>query len=251
MAHFYILYCITNKINGKFYIGVHQTENIHDDYYGSGKLIKAAIAKYGIENFNKEILHVYTKKSDAYKKEKELVTEELVKNKQCYNIKEGGRGGFDHIRRVNLHFSSRNKKVIHNPITNQQTKVKPEDIEKYIEEGWILGFKPDAIQKMSLSGKTKIQSKEHKQKNSEAKKNSLRMHDPKTGKHKFVKLELVEQMSAQGWQPFTHGKGYKSIYFPLTMEQKRVSPDNLNLWLDKGWCLGFSPQAKANMSKKL
>lgn len=49
MKHFYIIYKITNKVNQKFYIGIHKTENINDDYYGSGHCIKAAIKKYGID----------------------------------------------------------------------------------------------------------------------------------------------------------------------------------------------------------
>jgi len=72
MAHFYILYRINNKVNGKFYIGVHKTNNIHDDYFGSGHKIKAAIAKHGKENFEKEIIQVFTNGVEAFNKEQEL-----------------------------------------------------------------------------------------------------------------------------------------------------------------------------------
>jgi len=40
MKKHYLVYQITNLINYKIYIGVHQTYDINDCYMGSGKLIK-------------------------------------------------------------------------------------------------------------------------------------------------------------------------------------------------------------------
>ena len=54
----YIIYQITNTVNGKIYIGKHQTTDVNDSYMGSGKLLKAAINKYGLAAFKKEILHI-------------------------------------------------------------------------------------------------------------------------------------------------------------------------------------------------
>lgn len=90
---FYLIYKITNKVNGKFYIGAHKTKSIDDGYMGSGKYLKRAINKYGIENFKKEILCYCSSESEMWYKESEMV----VMNENSYNLKKGGYGGWDHI----------------------------------------------------------------------------------------------------------------------------------------------------------
>ena len=70
----FTVYRITNIINKKTYIGVHKTSNPNDSYMGSGLAIKAAIHKYGRENFYKEILLITEDKQQAYDLEMELIT---------------------------------------------------------------------------------------------------------------------------------------------------------------------------------
>lgn len=90
---FYTIYKITNTVNNKYYIGKHQTKDLSDGYMGSGTLLKRAIKKYGVENFSKEILHVFETEEEMNAKEKELV--QLSEN--SYNLCEGGKGGFGYI----------------------------------------------------------------------------------------------------------------------------------------------------------
>lgn len=93
----YVVYKTTNLVNSKYYIGVHRTNDPNDDYLGSGKLIKRAIKKYGVSSFKKEILFLFDSVEDAYNKEKELVTLEEINSEICYNLKEGGEGGWGYV----------------------------------------------------------------------------------------------------------------------------------------------------------
>lgn len=85
-------------MNEKFYIGVHKTNKTTDNYLGSGKILKRAIEKYGVENFKRIILFETENREEAYAKEKELV--EISTN--SYNLKSGGEGGFDFINKNKL-----------------------------------------------------------------------------------------------------------------------------------------------------
>jgi len=92
----YTIYRTTNLLNGKFYIGKHQTENPNDSYLGSGKALVSAIRLHGKDNFRKEIIHDFDSETEMNDAEKAIITEELVKNPQCYNVGIGGEGGPHH-----------------------------------------------------------------------------------------------------------------------------------------------------------
>lgn len=99
---FYTIYKITNLINGKIYIGKHKTDDLLDDYMGSGKLLIRSQKKYGIENFRKEILFVFLSEKEMNDKEKELVTEEFCAKEDTYNLCIGGHGGFGYLNSKNF-----------------------------------------------------------------------------------------------------------------------------------------------------
>lgn len=87
---YHYFYKITNKINGHYYYGVHNTDNVDDGYMGSGVRLRYAYKKYGIENFVKDILMYFDTSEEAFKYESDVVTESLVRNNDCYNCELGG-----------------------------------------------------------------------------------------------------------------------------------------------------------------
>lgn len=91
---FYYFYKITNKINGKYYYGVHSTNNIEDGYMGSGIVITKAYEKYGIGNFQKQILKFFDNKEQMYQFQQEIVTLQQVNNPMCYNMIVGGKNAY-------------------------------------------------------------------------------------------------------------------------------------------------------------
>lgn len=91
---YYLIYKTTNLINGKFYIGKHQTNDLNDGYVGSGKLLKRAIAKYGPDSFKTEIIELCTTEAHMNIAEKIYV---VTDSEVSYNLCPGGRGGFGYI----------------------------------------------------------------------------------------------------------------------------------------------------------
>lgn len=94
---YYTIYQIVNKIDGKIYIGKHQTKNLDDGYMGSGIQLTKAQKKHGLESFFKEILFVFNSEEEMNSKEAELVSEEFCLRKDTYNICPGGKGGWGYV----------------------------------------------------------------------------------------------------------------------------------------------------------
>ena len=90
---FHYIYKITRTDgSGKYYIGMHSTDDLEDGYFGSGKLITRAIKKHGKEKHSKEILEFLSSRQELKTRERELVNEEIVNDPLCMNLRLGGAG---------------------------------------------------------------------------------------------------------------------------------------------------------------
>lgn len=123
----YIVYETINLINNKKYIGVYKTldPKKFDGYYGSGCLIKSAIRKYGKTNFFRRILYSFEDEKDAFIKEEELITNDIINSSEYYNIAPGGNGGdkISYIRKDE-------KKILYDQIAKKRRGKKDSDLVK-------------------------------------------------------------------------------------------------------------------------
>lgn len=177
----YYIYLIVNKVNGKTYVGQRKSskEWYEDKYMGSGKYLKSAKQKYGIENFEKFLIQYCYSKEETDKAERFWIAEYRSRGKAEYNIADGGDGGGfkgkHHSQESKRKLSEANK----GNIPGNKGKHHSEEAKKKISEAnkgrkaWNKGKPMSEEQRKKLSEahkekKHKPHSEETKQKISEA-----------------------------------------------------------------------------------
>lgn len=189
---FYI-YRITNLINGKTYIGQHKYKVLNDSYMGSGKRLIKAQKKYGIENFKKDILVFnISKKEHIDLLEKTFIVSEREKVgvEDCYNLADGGEGGFD----GGPHYEEWKRKISE----AEKGKKLSEETKRRISNSlkWH-SVSEETRKKLSESNKGKKLSEETRKKMSESKKGKPTWNKgkPAWNKGKHCSEELKKKMS--------------------------------------------------------
>jgi group I intron endonuclease len=169
-----IIYKTTNQVNGKIYIGQDKYNN--PNYLGSGMILHFAFKKYGIENFNKEILEECESKETLNEREKYWINFYNSTDKNVgYNIALGGDGGDTLSHHPN-------KKEISKRISESNKKLWEDDNYKIkmskARKNWWNNLTEENREKFSLSSKGennkmygKLHSPEAKIKMSKARKN--------------------------------------------------------------------------------
>ena len=126
------IYKTTNLITGKFYIGKRQKSTFDKYYYGSGKYISASIAKYGKENFTREILEWCETVDELNEKERYWIKFLDARNLEIgYNIAEGGDGSAEGGKQNGLFC------YVHDE--NGFIRVLKTDRDIYLNEGYLPG----------------------------------------------------------------------------------------------------------------
>ena len=83
------VYLITNKVNGKRYVGMHKSPHIDDSYFASGLIINRALDKHGRDAFDRDILATAGSRKEMCNVEKRFIAELDPE----YNLTVGGDGG--------------------------------------------------------------------------------------------------------------------------------------------------------------
>jgi hypothetical protein len=89
---FHFIYKTTCSITGKYYIGMHSTDDLKDGYQGSGTVLRHSMNKYGKECHKTKILEFCDDRDDRENlklREREIVCEEVVGDMLCMNLRLG------------------------------------------------------------------------------------------------------------------------------------------------------------------
>jgi len=198
---YYLVYKITNNVNGKIYIGAHKTKDKNDGYLGSGNVIIRAVRKYGIEHFTKEILYECNSLDEMYKREADIVDKEFALRRDTYNLKVGGTGGWEN----SLTISHREKISI--------------SMKKAIKEGRAkVPFKGEKLPRWLI------------EKQIEARRGFKHTEE---SKRKIGKANSIHQ---QGSGNSNYGTSW--IYSLEEKKSIRIKKEELNEYLEKGWIKG-------------
>jgi hypothetical protein len=209
---YHFIYKTTNLLSGKYYIGMHSTDNLEDGYMGSGKRLRRSLNKYGVENHKREILEFLNSREELKKREEEIVNLNEVAKENCMNLKVGGTGGFStEQQKLNAEKSNRKQKFLkeNEPgwIEKKGSKIREKLIEAY-NDG-------KREKKYFYDWSDKKHNDETKNKISNSKKGAGMGSEnsqfgtcwiTKNGINKKIKKEELELFTKQGWN-----KGRKMV----------------------------------------
>lgn len=201
------IYKTTCNVNGKYYIGMHSTDDIDDGYLGSGKRLWNSINCYGKETHTKEIIEFVENREELIKREIEIVNEKLLSDELCMNLQLGGGGGFSSEEH-------RRKFIENNNWLPSHKKIKwlSENDNKWLEEKRkkiIMSLKEINFDHNTFGGRT---------------------HTEET-KRKISEKNSFNQMGSKNSQ-------YGTCWINNGKETKKIKKEEINYYLCIGWTKG-------------
>lgn len=262
---YHYIYKTICLITNRFYIGMHSTDNIDDNYLGSGKRLWNSINYHGKENHKKEILEFFSSRDELKLREKEIVNKELINDVYCMNLQLGGGGGFKDNSHMVKTCKAGNEKFIKNMLDPEYRKIFSQKMSEANKKSFELG-KRVGVNFYDWTGKK--HTEQSKQKLSSKKKNTGIGSDNsvwgmkwmnKECKNKMVKPEDFAHYLSMDWQFGQYLSEEKKLILRNSLDNarkyykpsctgrkwvnkdgknKRVYEDELKSFFDDGWVLG-------------
>ena len=219
LLKYHYLYKIINKETDEYYIGIHSTNDMNDGYFGSGTLLKNMIKFYGKDKFIKEIIRFCESREEVLDYEKLYVNKNVLKDKKCLNLIEGGLGIINH--------TTKGTRTVRDPNTGECFNVKLDDPRLKTGElepstkGKVTVFDPNQNRYISISiNDPRYLSGKLKMKISPDFTGKGRTMVYKKGIYKSIKKDDLQEYLNDGWIKQSRCKG-------------RISPTKDKIWLYK------------------
>ncbi len=202
---FHFIYKTTNLLNGKYYIGMHSTDNIDDGYLGSGKRLKRSINRYGATNHKREIVEFVSSRYELMTREKEIVNLNEIAKEDCMNLKTGGDGGF---------------------IDENHAKRWHEGQSKWLKEQWI---NDDYRKKISLLSSERM--KQHH-------KDGKIKYDTFTGREHSNETKEKMSIAKKGQGIGENNSQFGTCWITKDDVNKKIKKEELDAFVSSGWIKG-------------
>jgi len=189
---------------------MHSTDDLEDGYLGSGKRLWYSIKKYGKENHVREIVEFFSDRESLKKQEIQIITEDLIDDKLCMNLRKGG-SGFD-----------------------------SEEASRISAMGWKNGKTREANRQVWIIQKEKMFKNLEKGRTSEAQRKKLLNNQNWLGKkHEPETIEKMRQSAVGKHMGDKNGSfGSKWIFNERLRQSKRIMKEEIEVYLSQGWKIG-------------
>lgn len=227
---YHFVYKTTNIKNGKFYIGIHSTDDLNDGYLGSGKRLRNSIRKHGKKVHIREILEFSKDRNSLVLKEEAIVNAELLKDPLCMNLSIGGRGIRDlsNVYSTKGMFCAKDNRGHLYFITNEDLRY---------QSGELVGNTKDTITVKDCKGVTyQINKNDPRYLSGELKSNLIGEFDWNGKKHKEESKKKMSDSAKNRMKINNHSKG--TIWISNGQINKMVKPEDLGYFLNDGWNKG-------------
>ena len=233
--YIYKITCTAGSLKDKFYFGQHTTENLNDNYKGSGVILQKYYKKYN-KNYIKEIISFHNTQDELNKAEYDII-HPYLNDVNCLNLKDGGnQGSLSELTKIKIsksHIGKISPNKGQKMTDEQKIKISKGRKGKKCgkEHPYYGGMPQHIVNKISASNRGKKRSEETKKKFSE-------IHKGQTAWNKGIKCQPMSIEAKKKLSQTNTGKKFLTdginTYF--------ISSEYWGELIDIGFKFGMSPR---------